>query len=93
MTDDLKPMPDVIWTDSFGIVVQKEFYGGTKYVRADTIPAPEKIEGVQDILDQLNAQTELLDDDFDWSGFIIMFDGKHLKTIKRALIQAGAVDK
>lgn len=39
----------------------------------------------QGALEGLEQQVSQVDEDFDWSGFTVMFDGKHLKAIIAAL--------
>lgn len=45
-------------------------------------------EEIQSVLRGLNQQAEQMPEDFDWSGFMMVFDGKHFNTIRAVLTQA-----
>jgi hypothetical protein len=65
-----------------------------KYIRADTIPAPEKIEGVQEAYDDFTGMVKYGLRDIDNERFVLLtgedINKSTVETIRRALIACGA---
>lgn len=108
MTDDLKQMPDELWIRRTyagagrgqrftGVEVRTRINDcnsnlgrRVKYLRADTITAPEKIDGAQEAYNTFVRNVNCYDYEPDIEHVLGL---NTVETIKRALIQAGAVDK